>query len=96
VLAVRHLLDRYDRMLVRLAGRPTGSDLPADAGLLSYHVAARLPLPPWERQALLGLRTTAERLERLRVVLRREIGLLGGTRSIAVSPTAVRMTAGLN
>jgi Lon protease-like protein len=96
VHAVRELLARYDRLLVRLAGRPTGSDLPDDAGMLSYQVAARLPLPPVERQALLTVPTTGERLERLRVVLRREIGLLSGTRSIAVSPAAVRMAAPLN
>lgn len=92
----RALIDVYDEMLVRLAGRGTGSELPEDANQLSYHLAARLPLPPGERQALLADGSTAERLTRLSGLLRREIALLQRTRSIAVSPTAVRLPTGIN
>jgi uncharacterized protein len=92
----RELLDVYDAMLTRLAGRATGAELPGDANQLSYHLAARLPLPPGERQQLLRDETTALRLDRVTRLLRREIELLRRTRSIAVSPTVLRMGAGLN
>ena len=75
----RELIEVYDAMLTRLAGRPTGTDLPADANQLSYQIAARLPLPPHERQELLSDATTAERLVRLARLMRREIALLQGT-----------------
>ncbi|HVU92942.1 MAG TPA: LON peptidase substrate-binding domain-containing protein [Jatrophihabitans sp.] len=89
------LLELYDAMLMKLAGRATGAELPDDPTQLSYQVAARLPLPPAERQALLVAGTTAERLERLAALLRREIALLRRTRSIAVSPAVLRLPAGL-
>jgi uncharacterized protein len=92
----RELMDVYDTYLVRLAGRGTGSELPNDAGMLAYQLAARLPLPPEEKQALLGDVTTSERLVRLARLLRREIALLQWTRSIAVSPAILRMGAGSN
>lgn len=92
----RELLELYDAILIRLAGRATGSELPDDPNQLSYQVAARLPLPPTERQALLTATTTAERLDRLGTLLRREIALLRCTRSIAVSPAVLRVLTGLN
>jgi Lon protease-like protein len=92
----RELLDVFDSLLVRLAGRATGSELPDDANQLSYQVAARLPLAPIERQQLLADDTTATRLKRVARLLRREIALLRRTRSIAVSPAVVRLPAGLN
>jgi Lon protease-like protein len=92
----RELLEIYDAILLRLAGRATGAELPDDPAQLSYQVAARLPLPPAERQALLAEPTTAERLGSVARLLRREIALLQGTRSIAVSPAVVRMAAGTN
>jgi hypothetical protein len=55
-----------------------------------------LPLPPAERQALLVDGTTAERLNRVARLLRREIALLQRTRSIAVSPTVLRLVTGSN
>jgi uncharacterized protein len=93
---VRELMDVYDGMLFRLAGRATGSELPDDANQLSYQIGARLPLPPHERQLLLTDETTAERLARLARLLRREIGLLQRTRSIAVSPAVLRIVVGAN
>jgi uncharacterized protein len=92
----RDLIGRYDTLLTRLAGRTTGAELPDDANQLSYQLAARLPLPPTERQLLLGDETTAARLTRMVRLLRRELALLQQTRSIAVSPAVLRMTAGLN
>lgn len=92
----RDLMAVYDAMLVRLAGRPTGPELPGDANQLSYHVAARLPLPPADRQELLADETTAQRLDRVARLLRREIALLQRTRSIAVSPSVLRMISGTN
>jgi hypothetical protein len=92
----RDLMNVYDSMLVRLAGRGTGPDLPQDPNHLSYQVAARLPLQPCDRQELLADDTTAERLDRLARLLRREIALLQRTRSIAVSPAVVRMITGSN
>jgi Lon protease-like protein len=92
----RELMQAYDLRLLRLAGRATGSELPADANELSYQIGARLPLPPAERQLILADPTTAERLSRLCRLLRREIALLQRTRSIAVSPTALRLAAGAN
>jgi Lon protease-like protein len=92
----QELLELYDAMLMRLAGRATGAELPEDPTQLSYQVAARLPLPPGERQVLLTDDTTAVRLERLAALLRREVALLRSTRSIAVSPAVLRLPTGLN
>jgi hypothetical protein len=95
-LRARELLDVYDGMLTRLAGRATGAELPTDANNLSYQIAARIPLPPADRQMLLCADTAAERLDRAARLLRREIALLGGTRSIAVSPSVLRIATGVN
>lgn len=92
----RELIDVYDAMLVRLAGRGTGAELPDDSNQLSYHLAARLPLPAAERQDLLTDPSTAERLIRVARLLRREIALLQRTRSIAVSPAVLRLVTGAN
>jgi hypothetical protein len=92
----RELIEVYDEILLRLAGRTTGAELPADAGQLSYQIAARLPLPPGERQGLLRAPTTAERLVGVARLLRREIALLQRTRSIAVSPAVLRIVTGVN
>jgi uncharacterized protein len=93
---VRELMEAYDALLTRIAGRATGGELPPDANQLSYQIGARLPLPPEERQALLSDATTADRLARLARLLRRETALLRRTRSIAVSPAVLRMLTGAN
>jgi uncharacterized protein len=95
-LRARELIEVFDAILIRLAGRATGAELPDDANQLSYQIAARLPLPPGERQALLTDATTADRLERVSTLLRREIALLQCTRSIAVSPAVLRLLTSLN
>jgi uncharacterized protein len=93
---VRELMESYDALLTRIAGRATGTELPADATELSYQIGARLPLPPEERQALLTDATTTDRLVRLTRLLRRETALLRRTRTIAVSPAVLRMLTGAN
>lgn len=92
----RDLMAAYDTLLLRLAGRATGSELPHDANQLSYQIGARLPLPPHERQDVLADATTAHRLVRLNRLLRRELALLQRTRTIAVSPAIVRLPADSN
>jgi Lon protease-like protein len=92
----RELMELYDEILLSLAGRATGTDLPTDPNQLSYQIGARLPLPPDERQGLLAEPTTQLRLGRLVRLLRREIALLKRTRTIAVSPAVVRLVTGSN
>jgi len=96
VAVTRELITAYDRMLTRLAGRPTGAELPDDPTQLGYHVAARLPLLPEDRQAVLEIETTAARIAQVNRLLRREIALLRRTRSIAVTPAVIRLAPGLN
>jgi Lon protease-like protein len=96
VAVARELIVAYDMMLTRLAGRPTGAELPGDPNQLGYQIAARLPLLPVDRQTLLEVDTTAERLARLNRLLRREIALLRHTRTIAVAPAVIRLVPGVN
>lgn len=89
----RRLMNRYDAALMERTGRTTGAELPEDAAQLSYHLAARLPLGPLERQMLLGDTDAGTRLRRLVHLLRRETALLRSTGSIAVSPSVLRLAA---
>lgn len=92
----RELMAAYDTLLTRLAGRATGPELPHDPSQLAYQIAAQLPLVPADRQSLLEVDTTAERLARLNRMLRREIALLRHTRSIAVAPAVLRLVDSAN
>jgi uncharacterized protein len=96
VAVARELITAYDRMLTRIAGRPTGGELPADPTQAAYHIGARLPLLPEDRQLLLEIETTAERLGQLNRLLRREIALFRRTRTIAVAPAVIRLAPGRN
>jgi hypothetical protein len=96
VTRVRELFAVFDTFLARLAGRSAGDPLPADVNQLSYRIAARLPLPPAERQALLDDATAAQRLHRAAQLLRREVTLLQRTRTVAVSPAVLRLAVGVN
>jgi Lon protease-like protein len=69
---------------------------PTDPAALSYRLAADLPLAPADRQALLADDSAADRLAHLVVLLRREIVLLRRTRTIAVTPSRVRLAPGRN
>ncbi|MGN6608188.1 MAG: LON peptidase substrate-binding domain-containing protein [Jatrophihabitans sp.] len=89
----RRLMTRYDAALMERTGRTTGAELPGDAAQLSFHLAARLPLGPLERQQLLADPDAGARLRRLVHLLRRETALLRSTGSIAVSPSVLRLAA---
>ena len=57
-------------------GSDDASDLPDDPAVLSYLVTAAMVLPGAERQELLAADTVAERLQRARRLLVREVGLI--------------------
>jgi Lon protease-like protein len=85
--AARSRCTRYLAELAQLAGR----ELPevrfaTDPVALSYQIAGRMRLANSERQGLLEAATGAERLRTALRLLRREIVLLGRTRSVPVSP----------
>lgn len=93
-VAVTHKLCRdHAELLESLTGRDRAVELPGDANLLSYHVAAQLPLAPADRQALLEQPTAADRLVLAIALLRREISLLQSTRSICVAPGVLQLVA---
>jgi Lon protease-like protein len=93
-VAVTHRLCRqHAELLEALTGRERDSDLPRDPNLLSYHVAAQLPLAPNDRQALLEQPTAGDRLRLAVTLLRREISLLEFTRSICVAPGVLQLAA---
>jgi uncharacterized protein len=85
--AARVRCGRYLAALAELAGRELPPiEFAADAVELSYQVAGRMRLANGERQTLLEALTAAERLGGALRLLRREIVLLGRTRSVPVSP----------
>jgi uncharacterized protein len=91
VAVTRRLCGDLEQLLQALTGREREDELPTDANLLSYYVAAHAPLTPADRQALLAEPTAADRLRRAIALLRREIRLLQSTRSIAISPSVLRL-----
>lgn len=93
VTLTRQLCRYHAEVLEALTGRERGSELPRDPNLLSYHVAAQLPLAPADRQALLEQPTAADRLQLAITLLRREISLLQSTRSICVAPGVLQLVA---
>ena len=86
--AVR-LASEYAGLLARGGVRADDDELPEDHTRLSYQLAAQLPIDPDDRQALLALPTTAERLGRIAAVLRREIALLRATRTVPMGREAL-------
>ena len=96
VTVTRRLCDDVRELLEVLTGQERVSDVPTDPNQLSYYVAAQLPLDTADRQALLAAPTAAERLGLAVPLLRRELRLLQATRSIAVSPSVLRMPFSLN
>ncbi|PZS31533.1 MAG: peptidase S16 [Pseudonocardiales bacterium] len=89
--ATRRLCIEYFTLLGQLTGRDVDEQLPRDANLLSYHVAAHLPLTLQDRQDLLVEATAADRLRRTIALLRREIRLLQSTRSISVASDVLNL-----
>ncbi|MDT4938354.1 MAG: uncharacterized protein QOG80_2025 [Pseudonocardiales bacterium] len=96
VPVTRRLCGDLRELLEALTGQARSDDPPSDATLLSYHVAAQLPLGTDDRQALLAAPTTADRLLLAVALLRRELRLLQSTRSVAVAPSAFRLPASPN
>lgn len=93
VAVTLRLCQEYNALIEGLTGRRRESELPRDAGLLSYHVAGEFPLAPDDRQALLEQATAADRLRSAIGLLRREISLLEATRSICVAPSVLQLLA---
>lgn len=91
VAVTRRLCIEYFTLLAQLTGREVNEDLPQDANLLSYHVAAHLPLALPDRQGLLAQPSAAVRLRRTIPLLRREIRLLQSTRSISVASDVLHL-----
>jgi Lon protease-like protein len=89
--AVTELESEHAELIYELTGRRSEETLPNDPNQLSYRLAAQLPLTPQDRQSLLEVPTTAERLAHTADLLRREIALLRATRTIAVSPGVLQL-----
>jgi uncharacterized protein len=79
---VRRSFDDYRRRL----GQDASIDLPEDAGLLSYLVAATMVVSLPERQQLLEAADVGERLAREADLLSRELGLMRTLRTMPVTP----------
>jgi Lon protease-like protein len=82
------LVAEYTRLLLQLTGmRPDEPPrYPRDPVALSYRLARDAALLPADKQQLLAAKSAAERLQRLVKLVRREIALVRGTRSVAVAP----------
>jgi len=76
IVEVSEQARRYLGMLLQSEKPLPRLNLPEDPERLSYTVASALQIPAWERQELLELMDTRARLERLQVVLAREIQTL--------------------
>jgi Lon protease-like protein len=96
VTVTRRLCDDIRELLEILTGQERVADVPADPNQLSYYVAGQLPLATDDRQLLLAAPTAADRLRLAVPLLRRELRLLQGTRSIAVAPSVLRMPFSLS
>jgi hypothetical protein len=90
---VRHLSERISQAITALTGQVSELTPLRDPTMLSYQVAANVPLATADRQALLAAPTTAERLHLAVRLLGREIRLLQSTRSIAMAPSVLRLAA---
>jgi Lon protease-like protein len=96
VAVTRRLCDDIRELIEILTGQERLADVPTDANQLSYYVAGQLPLATDDRQLLLAAPTAADRLRLAVPLLRRELRLLQGTRSIAVAPSVLRMPFSLS
>jgi len=96
VAVTRRLCDDIRELIEILTGQERLADVPTDANQLSYYVAGQLPLATDDRQQLLAAPTAADRLRLAVPLLRRELRLLQGTRSIAVAPSVLRMPFSLS
>lgn len=87
---------QHAALLRSLTGHGREDPYPDDPVLLSYRIAADLPLPREDAVAVLAQPTAADRLALLRRLLRRELTLLRSTRSVALPSSAVQIAAALN
>lgn len=92
------LATEYRRLISTLTGEPPERAEPynSDPILLSYELAIETPLEQRDHLDLLADDTAAARLLHVQRVLRREVALLRGTRSVAVSPAVLRMVLRAN
>lgn len=92
--AARALAAEYVRLvaaLTRASVQPSEAYPTDDPILLSYRLAAELPLSQADQQHLLEDETAAARFLHVQRVLRRELVLLRRTRSVAVSPAVLQI-----
>jgi Lon protease-like protein len=89
------LYSEYIGMLTARTGQsPLAlAELPTvhNPNLLSYYVAATMPLDHRHRQALLAEPDAASRLVHARELLKLELGLFARTRTVAMPPEALRL-----
>jgi len=78
------VLDLFQRYLRLIRPAQLGEQVPDDATVLSYLIAATAALPLAERQALLAAPDTPARLRAERALLGREVGLLSRVRAVPV------------
>lgn len=82
--------------LIRTDATEVGEQLPDDATVLSYLVAATAVLTVPQRQELLSIPDTARRLRAELVMLRREIGLLREVRAVPATLGDLAVKPGRN
>ena len=86
----------YVEGITRVTGRQFGGvRISADPNEAAYDLTTRLPLHTWERQRILEMDTTEERLEALRVLIDREVSLLfkAGAAGLAINHPGDRFAA---
>jgi Lon protease-like protein len=84
---------RYVEGITRITGRRfTGIRISTEPNEAAYDLTRRLPLHTWERQRLLELDSTEERLEELRFLIDREVALLfkAGAAGLAINHPGAR------
>jgi Lon protease-like protein len=82
--------------LIRADAASIGEQLPDDAAVLSYVVAATAALTVAQRQELLAIPDTADRLRAELGMLRQEVGLLSEVRAVPASLADLNSRPGLN
>ena len=87
---------RYVEGITRVTGREfSGVKLSLDPNEAAYDLTTRLPLHTWERQTILELDSTEERLVRLARLINRELALLfkAGAAGLAINYPGGRFAA---
>lgn len=84
----RSLFTAYRHQVGQFATDPHPGSLPRDPGWLTWALAAAVPLPMSERQALLEVRDPAERLDRICSLLQEELRALNVIPSLPATDVA--------